>query len=144
MTVVQCEVVSFQLTAMLGRELEDWWVYGDDGFHWRSKRGLTLNNISPYLALGVRRTAGSRERRGCPELRGPLPRIRVTGGRSEREGVESFRITSEFNHVWHSHMCAYPPTSQAAARYSFGAFQYEDENEAAGACIILVMSLIAG
>ena len=29
-----------------------------------------------------------------------------------------------------------PHTRQAAARYSFGAFQYENEGEAAGACLI--------
>jgi hypothetical protein len=103
MAMVQCEVVSFRPAAMFGRELEGWRVYGDDGFHWRGKRGLTSNNTEPYLALGVRRTAGSRERRGRPELRGPLPRISVIGGRGEREGVESFRITSEFNRVWCSH-----------------------------------------
>jgi len=53
-----------------------------------------------YLNLGVRKTAGSRERGGYPELGGPLPRIRVTRGQSEREGVEGFRITGVFNRVW--------------------------------------------
>lgn len=79
MTTMQCEVVSFRLAVMFGRELEDWRVYGDDGFHWRGKQGLASKDISPHLAVGVRRTAGNRERGGCPKLGGPLPRIRVTG-----------------------------------------------------------------
>ena len=33
--------------------------------------------------------------------------------------------------------------TQATTRYSFGAFQYENEGQAAGACLIFVMSLIA-
>lgn len=33
-----------------------------------------------------------------------------------------------------------PPPYQAAARYSFGAFQYENDDEATGACLIFMMS----
>lgn len=36
-------------------------------------------------------------------------------------------IKSGVSHIW-----AYPSTCQAAARYSFGAFQYETEDEAVG------------
>jgi hypothetical protein len=53
-----------------------------------------------YLALGIRRTARSRERRRCPGIRDPLPRIRVAGGGSEREGVEGFWITGTFSQIW--------------------------------------------
>lgn len=31
-------------------------------------------------------------------------------------------------------------TCQGAARYSFGAFQYEGEDEATGACLVFMMS----
>ena len=45
-TIAQCEVVSFKLIVVLGRELEDRRIPRDHGFHWGGEWGLASNNIS--------------------------------------------------------------------------------------------------
>jgi len=73
---------------------------GTSGFT-KSVSGTQSETTNPFhLALGIRRIAGGRERRRRPEIRGSLPRIRVTGVGSEGEGVESFWVTGVSSHFW--------------------------------------------